>query len=138
AFAIVSGSLVVVFGKNTRKQPVAHHNALDADGTQIKLIHYKISEIYGAIMVMFDAQISSMLSGTLFRKILNNEPITLFEYNALTGMLINANVPFDASFASGTRKNPASLQLTIHLNPSTTLVSVISLEPGASVFSPSP
>jgi len=33
-------AIVVVFGKNTRKQPVAHHNALNADGTQIKLIHY--------------------------------------------------------------------------------------------------
>jgi len=79
-----------------------------------------------------------MLSGTLFRKILNNEQITLFEYNSLMGMLINANIPFDTAFASGTRKNPASLQLTVHLNPSTTLVLVIALEPGSSVFSPSP
>jgi hypothetical protein len=79
-----------------------------------------------------------MLSGTLFRKLLNNEHITLFEYNALTGILINANIPFDTSFASGTRKNPASLQLTVHLNPSTTMVLVVSLEPGSSVFSPSP
>gem|GEM_PF-648733 len=88
--------------------------------------------------MLFDAQISAMLSGTLFRKILNNEQITLFEYNSLTVMLINANIPFDTAFASGTRKNPASLQLTIHLNPSTTLALVIALEPGASVFSPSP
>jgi len=37
AFAIVNGSLDVFF---CEKQPVAHHNALDADGAQIKLIHY--------------------------------------------------------------------------------------------------
>jgi len=79
-----------------------------------------------------------MLSGGLFRKILNNEQLTLLEFNVLTGMLMNNNVPFDTAFASGTRKNPASLQLTIHVNPSATLVLVVALEPGSPVFSPSP
>ena len=87
---------------------------------------------------MFDIHINSLLSGALFRKILNNEQITLFEYNILTGMLINNNIPFDSAFAAGTRKNAASVQLTIHVNPSASLVIVISLEPGSSVFSPSP
>ncbi|MCL2200188.1 MAG: hypothetical protein FWB80_14850 [Defluviitaleaceae bacterium] len=88
--------------------------------------------------MLFDAQINAVLTGTLFRKILNNEHLTLLEYYALTGILIGNNIPFDTAFASGTRKNPASLQLTIHVNPSVTLVSVIALEPGSSVFSPSP
>ena len=87
---------------------------------------------------MFDTQISALLSGTLFRRILNNEQLSLYEYNFLTSVLINNNIPFDTAFAAGTRKNPASLQLTIHLNPSATLVFVVSLEPGSSVFSPSP
>jgi len=87
---------------------------------------------------MFDTQISSLLSGTLFRKILNNEQLSLYEFNFLASVLINNNIPFDTAFAAGSRKNPASLQLTIHLNPSTTLVFVVSLEPGSSVFSPSP
>jgi hypothetical protein len=90
------------------------------------------------VILLFDTHVSSLLSGALFRKALNNEPITLFEYNFLTGQLINNNIPFDTAFVSGTRKNPASLQLTIHLNPTTTLVFVIALEPGSSVFSPSP
>ena len=87
---------------------------------------------------MFDAQISTLLSGTLFRKIINNEPISLIEFNFLTTALINSNIPYDTAFASGTRKNAASLQLTIHINPSATLVLVVTLEPGASVFTPSP
>ena len=87
---------------------------------------------------MFDTHISTLLSGTLFRKILNNEQLSLLEFNFLTGVLINNNVPFDTAFAAGTRKNPASIQLTIHVNPSATLVLVTSLEPGSSVFSPSP
>ena len=87
---------------------------------------------------MFDTQISALLSGGMFRKILNNEQITLVEFNFLTGMLINNNIPFDTAFVSGTRKNPASLQLTIHINPSATMVLVVALEPGSPVFSPSP
>ena len=87
---------------------------------------------------MFDMHISTLLSGGLFRKILGNEPLSLLEFNVLTSMLINNNVPFDTAFVSGTRKNPASLQLTIHVNPSATLVIVVALEPGSSVFSPSP
>lgn len=87
---------------------------------------------------MFDTQISALLSGTLFRKIFSNEQISLYEFNFITSILINNNIPFDTAFASGTRKNAASLQLTIHLNPSATLVFVIALEPGSSVFSPSP
>ena len=87
---------------------------------------------------MFDSHLSTLLSGGLFRKILNNEQLSLLEFNLLTSMLMNNNVPFDTAFAAGTRKNPASLQLTIHVNPSATLVLVVTLEPGSSVFSPSP
>ena len=87
---------------------------------------------------MFDVHISTLLSGTLFRKILNNDQLTMLEFNVLTSALINNNIPFDTAFAAGSRKNPASIQLTIHINPSATLVLVTSLEPGSSVFSPSP
>jgi len=87
---------------------------------------------------MFDPHISGLLSGTLLRKVLNNEQISPFEFNCITGILINNNIPFDTSFVSGTRKNPASLQLTIHLSPTATLVLVVALEPGSPVFSPSP
>ena len=87
---------------------------------------------------MFDLDISTILSGRLLRKIFNNEQIGPLEYNFLTNSLMAHNIPFDTSFVSGTRKNAASIQLTIHINPSTTLVLVINLEPGSSPFSPSP
>jgi len=87
---------------------------------------------------LFDTQLSALLSGTLFRRILNNDQLTLYEFNFLTSILINNNIPYDIAFAAGTRKNPASLQLTIHINPSATLVFVVALEPGSPVFSPSP
>jgi hypothetical protein len=87
---------------------------------------------------MFDTQISTVLSGGLIRRIFNNEQLSLPEFHLLTGFLIKQNIPFDTAFVSGTRKNAASLQLTIHINPSATLVLVVALEPGSSVFSPSP
>lgn len=87
---------------------------------------------------MFDTQLTSLLSGTLFRKLMANEVFTLYEFNALMGILIQCNIPYDTAFAAGTRKNPPSLQLTVHVNPTTTLVFVVTLEPGASVFTPSP
>jgi len=69
---------------------------------------------------------------------MNNEQLSFLEFNFLTSVLINNNVPFDTAFVAGTRKNPASIQLTIHINPSASLVLVTTLEPGSSVFSPSP
>jgi len=67
-----------------------------------------------------------------------NEQISLYEFNFLTSLLLNNDIPFDTSFVPGSRKSAASLQLTIHVNPSATLVLVVTLEPGGSVFSPSP
>ena len=69
---------------------------------------------------------------------INSEPLSILKFNLLTNMLVNSNIPFDVSFDSGTRKEAAALQLTVHINPSTTLVFVVQLEPGASAFTPSP
>ena len=90
------------------------------------------------VIILFDVQISSLLSGAVLRKILNNEQLTMIEFNFITGVLLNNNIPFDTSFVSGTRKSAASIQLTIHINPSATLVLVVALEPGSTVFTPSP
>lgn len=87
---------------------------------------------------MLDYELSCLFGGPLFFKLMNNERLSLFEFNTLTTILVSKNIPFDTSYVSGTRKNPSSLQLTIHINPSATLVFVVSLEAGSSVFSPSP
>ena len=87
---------------------------------------------------MFDNQISTVFSSGVLRKVLNNQQISMIEYSILIGTLVGHNIPFESAFVSGTRKNAASFQLTIHINPSTSLVLVVALEPGASVYSPSP
>ena len=87
---------------------------------------------------MLDAQISAIFSGRLLQKILNNEYLTLVEYNFLTSTLLAHNTPFDVSFQPGTRKAAAAIQLTIHITPTANFVIVIALEPGSNAFSPSP
>jgi len=87
---------------------------------------------------MLDTQISALFSGALLQKVLNNEPITLIEFNFLTSALVARNIPFDASFQQGTRKAAAAIQLTIHITPTANFVIVIALEPGSNAFSPSP
>ena len=97
-----------------------------------------IYSVFREVVFIFDTHLSGLLSSTLFNKLVNNQPISLYEFNFITSMLINNNIPYDIAFAAGTRKNAASLQLTIHVSPSATVVFVVGLEPGSSVFSPSP
>ena len=89
-------------------------------------------------MTVFDGQISALFSWDIFRRMAQNQPISLFQFNHITQMLVEHNIPFDTSFTSGTRKAAAGLQLTIHVNPTATMVFVVQLEPGATVFTPSP
>jgi len=86
----------------------------------------------------FDGQISALFSWDIFRRMSQNQPISLLQFGSVMQMLIEFNIPFDVSFTSGTRKGAAALQLTIHVNPTATLVFVVALEQGASVFTPSP
>lgn len=87
---------------------------------------------------MIDTQIAALLSGTLLQKVLNNIPLSNFDFNVLVAGLTAQNIPFDTSFSPGTRKAAASIQFTIHINPSASFVFVISLEQGSNSFSPSP
>lgn len=47
------------------------------------------------------------------------------EVNLVTQCLIHAGIPFDTAFVPATRKDAASLQMTIHISPKTTIVTQI-------------
>ena len=87
---------------------------------------------------MLDNQIRTLFSLDLFRQMTANQRIPLCQFNIITNLLVENNIPFDISFSSGTRKAAAALQLTIHVNPTATLAYVIALEEGATAFTPSP
>jgi len=89
-------------------------------------------------MAPFDSQIMSIFTWDLFRQIAASDQVSLYKLNLFTAMLINNGIPYDLSFVSGTRKEAPAIQLTIHLNPTATLVFVIALSPGSTAFAPSP
>ena len=86
----------------------------------------------------FDNQIMSLFSVDIFRQIMNGEPISMCKFNILTSLLISAGISYDVSFVAGSRKEAPAIQLTIHVNPTTTLVFVVPLGLGSTVFTPSP
>lgn len=89
-------------------------------------------------MGFYDNQIAALFSYGLFEQILNNIPVSLYQFNLLTNFLVGLGIPYDVSFVAGTRKEAASFQLTIHINPTHTEVFVVALEPGSTAFAPSP
>ena len=89
-------------------------------------------------MSTFDGQITALFSWDTFRRMAHNQPISLYQFSLAMQALVNNSIPFDISFTSGNRKAAAALQLTIHVNPTSTMVFVVALEPGASAFTPSP
>ena len=89
-------------------------------------------------MSALDSQISALFSLDTFRRMAHNQAISLYQFSSIMQLLVNGNIPFDISYAASTRKAAAALQLTVHINPTSTMVFVVALEPGASVFTPSP
>ena len=96
------------------------------------------TEVIPMLPDQFDNIIPTLLSLDSFWQIAHNRPISLLQFNLLTDQLVRLEIPYDISFVPGTRKTTASFQLTIHINPTRTEVFVVSLTPGASVFTPSP
>jgi len=89
-------------------------------------------------MDLLDTQLTALHTNALFRRIASNQPVSLYEFDTVTNFLICLGIPYDISFVPGTRKEAAALQLTIHINPTRTEVIVVALEPGSTVFTPSP
>ena len=86
----------------------------------------------------YDNQIATLLSFDLFRRVANNEQISIYSFNVLTNFLVSIGIPYDVSYDPGTRKEAPALELTIHINPTRTEVLVVALTPGSTDFSPTP
>ncbi len=83
---------------------------------------------------MFDQHILTIFSLDLFKQMVANENISLLKLNTFTTILISNNIPFDISFSNGTRRDAPGIELTIYINPTTTLVINVDLGPGGSVY----
>jgi len=85
-----------------------------------------------------DNLMAALYSNDIFRRILTNQPVSLADFNLVTGLLVYNNIPYDVSFDSATRKLAPALQLTVRINPTRTEVLVVPLAPGSTAFTPSP
>ncbi len=70
--------------------------------------------------IMMD-EIMQVLLSKGFQKIVCLDTLTIAQFNALCALLIKNNIPFDTTYTTGTRRDEPSLQVTIYINPKTTL-----------------
>lgn len=85
-------------------------------------------------MSNFSKNIHTLLTSELFINLLNSQSVKLKELFALINILIKAEIPFDLSYSPGTRREAEAIELSIFINPTTTIDFVITLEPGGSIF----
>lgn len=81
------------------------------------------------------SEIIQILSTSTFKKIMDNDILTIKQINAATTLLMKSCIPFDLSFSPGTRREATAAELTIYITPTTTLCFTISFESGGSIFS---
>ena len=85
-------------------------------------------------MYLPDTQIALLYQNEIYRRMATNQPVSLFEFNYITNLLVFIGIPYDVKFDSGTRKEAAAFELTVHINPTKTEVFVVSLQQGQTVF----
>jgi hypothetical protein len=57
------------------------------------------------------------------------------ELDAILAILIKTQIPFDVQYSPGTRRVAESAELTIFINPTTTLNFILNFQAGSSIFS---
>lgn len=68
-------------------------------------------------MTTINKDVLNILSTGIFRKLLDCEFIEIAQLNAAIALLIKANIDFDVSFTSGTKRSSPVATLTIYINP---------------------
>ncbi|SHH68408.1 hypothetical protein SAMN02745135_01660 [Caloranaerobacter azorensis DSM 13643] len=68
-------------------------------------------------MTTINKDVLNILSTGVFKKILDCDVIEIAQLNAAIALLIKANIDFDVSFTSGTRRSSPTATLTIYINP---------------------
>lgn len=82
--------------------------------------------------------IEGVLANEAFKGLLCSGNVQIAQLNAVIALLIKAGIPFDLSYSPGTRRVAAAAELTIFVNPNTTLNFVLNFEGGGSIFGGTP
>lgn len=75
--------------------------------------------------------LESLLSLDIIKTLLRVNTMEVSRFNTVIALLIKAGIPFDVEFNPGTRRTVSAAQLTIYINPTTTLVFTFEFEEGA-------
>lgn len=85
-------------------------------------------------MADFRKEFQFLLASQAFQTLLNQDTIKFNQLCAVQTLLFKACIPFKLVFTPGTRQVTATAELTIQINPATTVNLVINLEPGGTIF----
>jgi hypothetical protein len=77
----------------------------------------------------------TLLTSTAFSNLASARNIKIAEFDALIAILIKSQIPFDVEYSPGSRRLAESAELTIIINPTTSLNITFSFEAGTSLFS---
>jgi hypothetical protein len=79
-------------------------------------------------------ELSTILASEAFNNLANSKNLKIVEFDAIIALLIKLKIPFDVEYSPGTRRLAESAELTIFINPTTTINFVISFQAGSSLF----
>lgn len=78
--------------------------------------------------------ILDMLNADIFKQILQNDALTIAQFNTVTALMIRKRIPFDTKYTNGTRRDDPTLEITIYINPNTTLTYSFTSQQSSPVF----
>lgn len=85
-------------------------------------------------MTNINKELTALLASETFTSLLGSSSIQVVQLQAAISLLIQAGIPFDVSYSPGTRRLSPSAELTIFINPSTTLNFTFTFGGGAGLF----
>ncbi|MBO8137779.1 MAG: hypothetical protein H0Z40_06550 [Desulfotomaculum sp.] len=85
-------------------------------------------------MKLISKELENLLATDVFQTIINSDTVTIAQINAVVSVLIKAGIDFDLSFSRGTNSLAKQAQLTVAINPTTSISFTFAFEPGAGVF----
>lgn len=79
-------------------------------------------------------ELTTILTSQFFSNLANSKSVKIAEFDAILSILIKAQIGFDVEYSPGTNRTAESAELTIYINPSTTLNFTINFQQGSSIF----
>lgn len=78
--------------------------------------------------------LATLFTSQALTRLMYSNNMKIAEFDAILSLLIKARIPFDVQYSPGSRRAAESAEITIYINPVTTLNFTLSFEPGASIF----